>query len=183
MFLSDNRCAFTTIHSLDKMTSTWIHIVSWIPFYWCVSSGIVCCREEKLQSSGQKSIRYLTSETGKSATFAIFLLDSVFLNSTMEFLVLVSVKRGDTKTIVGKQLFYWIPIYFIIFVKSFRLNFITKNWFQTLHVFIPSFIFRKSTKKGWMHIWNFLNELPEGRNMLKPWSVYNLIHETQWYFG
>ena len=63
------------------------------------------------------------------------------------------------------------------------LIFFTKNWFQTLHVFIPSFIFRKSTKKGWMHIWNFLNELPEGRNMLKPWSVYNLIHETQWYFG
>ena len=45
MFLSDNRCSFTTKHSLDEMTSTWIHIVSWIPyillmfqFWYCLLS-------------------------------------------------------------------------------------------------------------------------------------------------
>ena len=164
------------------MTSTWIHIVSWIPFYWCVSSGIVCCREEKLQSSGQKSIRYLTSEIGKSATFAIFLLDSVFLNSTMEFLVLVSVKRGDTKTIVGKQQFLLNPDIFHDICEKFQTKHYYKKLISNCARFFPSVIFRKSTKKCGMHIWNFFNELPEGRNMLKPWSVYNLIHETQWYF-
>ena len=139
VFLSDNRCAFTTIHSLDKMTSTWIHIVSWIPFYWCVSSGIVCCREEKLQSSGQKSIRYLTSEIGKSATFAIFLLDSVFLNSTMEFLVLVSVKRGDTKTIVGKQQFSLKPDIFHDIGEKFQTKFFYKKLISNFARFYSEF--------------------------------------------
>ena len=110
VFLSDNWCSFTTKHSLDKMTSTWIHIVSSIPYillmfqFWCC---LLSCRKvakfrTKIYSISDFWIR-------EKCKIAIFLLDSVFLKSTMEFLVLVSVKRGDTKTIVGKQLFSLNP--------------------------------------------------------------------------